>query len=133
MDSTKILNRYIHELITSYGKFTGDTYQLSMASLHDDEQGELVALYLEANDYDPLECLVNGELSTLIFAMMKSDTPDTREDFSKAVKKEILKYYSESIQNIIDDCCNDYLHESFNAKGLYAKRSSTGDLYWSAY
>lgn len=137
MESQKILNKYIHELITSYGKLTNDNYTLCFSTLHDDEQGELVKLYMEANGLETTECVhgndfnINNAYTNALLKMLESDTPETREDFAKLVKRNIITYYANPIQSEIDDACNDYLHEEHNAHGYYAKRTNTGDFYWS--
>lgn len=131
MEINRNLKRYLHELIESYAEFTGDTYTLSLSSLHDDEQGRLAMIYMAANGLDSYEFLMGFESS--LFSMLEDDNIDTREDFARLVKKKIIAYYTNTLQDLINDACNDYLHEEYNAKGLYAKRTSNGDLYWSTY
>jgi hypothetical protein len=117
LSNERNLKNYAEELVASYAEFHGDTYQLTIEDLSDDMKLELARLYIESIDreiewacYGDDESLNSSFLCALL-ALLKNNNPKTRDIFAKTTLKNIIVYYKEQLQNILDDACMEF-HES---------------------
>lgn len=138
MTHQKRLNSFLSDLVSNYAKHDGDVYNLSLDDLPEDEQGNLASHYLETIDREVNECVygndftINSDYTCALLKMLKDPTPENRDDFARLVNKNVIVYFHESLQSLIDEACNDYLHEEMNDAGYYAHIDRNhGDLVWS--
>lgn len=134
------LSDYAEELVAHYAKFNNEQYELSLKTLPESEQNELVRLYMEATDRDTGECVhgndfsIDNDYTCALLAMLKDDSQDNREKFAEITRRNILTYYRLALQEVLDDACHNYYHAMMNEQGYYAHRSmSNGEIEWSKF
>lgn len=137
MNHYRNLVNFIDELISLQAKFDGDVYNLDINSLDEDDQGKLVALKLEESDRDTSECVhgldftLDNDYSCALLNMLSQNTEESRENFSRLVSRNTFLYFRKSLQSLIDERCNDYLHEERNSNGYRAQIDRNhGDIVW---
>ena len=140
MSHNKNLSNYAEELVGQYAKYCDEQYELSLDMLPDDDQSELVRLYLEATDRETSECVygddftINSNFTCALLAMLQDDTKDTRENFANVTRTNILIYYKDSLNDVLDTACNNFLHMQMNEQGLYAHQDREhGDIVWGKF
>ena len=131
------LSDYAQELVGNYAKYDCEQYDLVISDLPEDEKNELVRLYMEATDRETGECVhgndfsIDNNYTCALLAMLKDDCKDTREHFAEVTRQNIIIYYTDSLQEIIDTACSDYLNSSMNDQGYYADQDMEhGDFHW---
>lgn len=134
------LSNYAEELVANYATYSCDQYELSLEMLPDEEQNEFARLYIESIDREiEWACYgedesINSDYLCALLAMLKNDCDQTRKNFAKVTRKNILVYYNNSIQEIIDEACNNYLSNRMNEQGFYTNREIGGcDIVWSKF
>lgn len=137
MSNQRNFASFVSSLVSDYAKYDGDTYNLHIDDLPDDEQGELAALYLETLDRDVSECVWGNDFTTnsdyvcSLLKMLKDPSPENRDDFSRLVHKNVLIYFRDSLQSAIEEACNEHLHEEMNENGYYGSIDRNhGDFVW---
>jgi len=136
-DHQRNLNDYLQELVYSYGKHVGDNYELDLDKLSSPCQLELARLYIESIDRD-IEWACYGEDQTLnsdflcaMLAMFKDSNPKTRAKFAQVTTVIVLKYYHQTLQDLIDTACQDYFCNEMNEAGYRAEQDMDhGDIVW---
>ncbi len=131
---------YAESLVSDYAKHNGDTYQLFLCDLPQDEQGELARLYLETIDRELTECVhgqdfsSDNEYTCALLELLKEDSIENRERFAEITRKNVITYYEPTLQIILDEACNDHLYSTHEGHSLYPrKHQSNGQVYWSRY
>ncbi len=134
------LSNYAEELVSYYAKYDADQYNLNLSDLPDEEQNELVRLYMEFTNRETGECVhgndfsIDNEYTCALLNMLREDSKENRENFAEVTRKNIILYYTNSLQEILDTACNDYLCNTMNEQGLYAHRDMEhGDFSWGRY
>ena len=136
-DHQRNLNDYTQELVYSYAKHVGDNYELDLDKLSSPCQLELARLYIESIDRD-IEWACYGEDQTLnseflcaMLAMLKDSTPHTRTNFAQVTTRNILAYYKETLQDLLDTACQDYFCNEMHEAGYRAEQDMDhGDVVW---
>ncbi len=136
-DHQRNLNDYLQELVYSYGKHVGDNYELDLNKLSSPCQLELARLYIESIDRE-IEWACYGEDQTLnsdflcaMLAMLKDSNPKTRAKFAQVTTVNVLKYYHETLQDLIDTACQDYYCNEMHEAGYRAEQDMDhGDIVW---
>lgn len=136
-DHVRNLNDYTQELVYSYGKHIGDNYELDLDKLSSPYQLELARLYIESIDRE-IEWACYGEDQTLnsdflcaMLSMLKDSNPKTRANFAQVTTRNILTYYKDTLQEILDTACNDYYCNEMNQAGYRAEQDMDhGDVVW---
>tara|TARA_R110000868_G_scaffold90899_3_gene251948 strand:+ start:105 stop:626 length:522 start_codon:yes stop_codon:yes gene_type:complete len=131
------LNDYLQELVYSYGKHVGDNYELDLNRLSSPCQLELARLYIESIDRE-IEWACYGDDQTLnsdflcaMLAMFKDSNPKTRAKFAQVTTVNVLKYYHQTLQDLIDTACQDYFCNEMSEAGYYAEQDMDhGDVVW---
>lgn len=131
------LDDYALELVASYAKFKDDHYELSLDMLSSPYQLEFAAHYIESIDRE-IEWACYGDDQTLnseflcaLLAMLKNSTPKTRTNFAQVTTRNILIYYKESLQNILDIACDQYYNNEMHEAGYRAEYDiDNGDVVW---
>jgi len=140
MSHKKNLENYAEELVASYAKFVCEQYELTLDMLPYDEQNELVRHYIESIDREiEYACYgadesINSDYLCALLSMLHNDCQETREHFAEVTKKNLLTYYAQSLQEVLDDACHSYHQAINNEQGLYAQQDSdTGEVYWGRF
>lgn len=140
MKNNRSVNDYAEELVSHYAKYECDQYELSLDMLPEDEQNELVRLYIESTGRELTECVngndfsIDNEYTCALLNMLKDDCKETREHFAEVTKKNILTYYRGSLDELLDNACENYLHAINNDNGRYACRDMEhGDIVWRKF
>ncbi len=131
------LTDYAEELVGSYAELIGDQYELSFEKISAPFQFELARLYIESIDRD-IEWACYGEDQSLnsdflcaLLAMLKDSTPRTRSNFAQVTSRNIVIYYKDVLQGILDDACHDYHCNEMNETGYHHRYDlDNGDLVW---
>ena len=137
MNHKRTLELYAEELVSHYAKYDGDDYILLLSQLSDEEQNELARLYVEYTDRDLCECVngndlsINNDYTCALLSMLKNNSLESRENFAQITRKNIITYYKKHLQNVLDEACENYMHNINNENGLYAQIDiDHGDMVW---
>lgn len=138
LSHSQALSEYAQELVSTYAKYKDDEYRLSVAMLPEHEQNELARLYMEATDRETGECVhgkdlsIENEYTCALLEMLKSDCTETRQNFAQITKKNIIAYYTNSLDELLSTACLVFLHASNNENNLYAHADyANDDFIWS--
>lgn len=136
-DHQRNIRDYALEMVGSFGKFKEDYYELDFEMLSMPYQLELARLYIESIDRE-IEWACYGDDQTLnsdflcaLLAMFKDNTPKTRANFAKITLQNILIYYKETLQNLLNTACNEYYCNEMHESGYRAEYDlNHGDIIW---
>jgi len=115
MSHEKRLSNYIEELVSTYANYDDLSYTLNLDDLPEDEQGELARLYIEFTGRELSECvhgsdmLIDNAYTCALLAMLKDDSVSNRVKFADVVRFNIVSYYASSLQELLDEACDEYL------------------------
>lgn len=137
-DHTRSLNDYALELVGSYAEFIGDQYELNLEKLSSPYQLELVRLYIESIDRE-IEWACYGEDQTInsdflcaMLAMLHDSNPRTRAKFAQVTTVNLIAYYKEALQDILDTACHDLHCAEMDNAGYHQEQDMEhGDFRWS--
>ena len=127
------LSYYAQDLVSQHAKFDGENYDLYISDISTDEQNELARLYLEFTDRDTCECVygddlsINSDYTCALLAMLKNDCKETRDVFASVTRKNIITYYTRSLQEVLDQACYEHLRNVNDEEGLFAHHDSEHD------
>ncbi|SRR6266481_5700741 len=134
------LSDYAQELAYTFGSHNGSHFELSLIDVPEDEQGELVRLYMDSTGRETSECVhgndfsIDNDFTCALMALMKEDCQETRDTFADITRKNILNYYANSLQIILDEACHDLLCALNNESGLYSYQDTeSGETVWSQF
>ena len=134
---TRNLSDYAQELVYNHGIYDGEFYNLSFKKLHEDEQAELVRLFMESTDRDTSECVhgddfsIENDYTCALLALLKNDCQETRDTFADVTRKNVIKYYSKTLQDVLNDASNDLLCSLNDEQGLLSYQDKdSGDVCW---
>ena len=140
MSHEKALLYFADDLVSQYAKFDGDNFYLSLTDLSSEDQNELALLMLESCDRETSECVhgndfsIDNDYTCALLAMLKYDCKETRDHFAFITRKNILTYYANALQVILDRACDKYLHLSMEESGRYARvDDNQGDVVWAKF
>lgn len=140
MSHKRNLSNYAEELVAYYAKYESGQYELSLLDLPKSEQNELARLYIEATDREINECVLGNDFSIdndytcALLSMLQEDSQENRERFAEVTSKNIIIYYTKSLQGVLDEACHTYLCNVMNEQGYYAHRDvEHGDVMWSKF
>lgn len=140
MTPKRNLTTYTEELVSRYAKYDCDHYELSLDMVPEDEQGELARLYIESIDREIDECIYGGDLTIennftcSLLSLLQSDSKEDRERFAKITRTNVINYYKPTLDKILSDACDNYLNETNNEQGLYARQDlEHGDVVWGRF
>ena len=140
MSHQRNLDDYIQELVASYGKHCSDSYELDLDKLSSPCQLELAQLYIESIDRE-IEWACYGDDQTLnseflcaLLAMLKDSTPKTRLNFAQVTTRNVLIYYKETLQNLLNEGCDLYFTNEMHEAGYRADYDrDNGDVIWGKF
>jgi hypothetical protein len=139
-DHQRNLRDYALEMVASFGKFKGDHYELNLDMLSSPYQLEFARLYIESIDRE-IEWACYGDDQTLnsdflcaMLAMLKDSNPKTRAKFAQVTTVNVLKYYHQSLQELINTACQDFFCNEMHEAGYRADYDQEhGDVVWSKF
>jgi len=127
------LSYYAQDLVAQHAKFDGENYDLYLSDISDSEQSELARLYLEFTDRETSECVygddfsINSNYTCALLAMLKNDCKETRDNFADVTRKNIITYYTRSLQEVLDQACYEHLRNVNDEAGLFAQQDRDND------
>lgn len=134
------LSNYAQELVANHGKYEADQYYLTLDMLEEDERNELARLYIEATNRETNECIygddftINSEFNCALLALLQNDTKETRDNFAEVTLRNIIIYYQETLNEVLDDACNQYFNNQMNEQGYFQEIDlEHGDVFWRKY
>ena len=140
MDHKRNLYNYAEQLVGNYADFSVDHYDLSLDDLPEDEQNELVRLYLESTQREINECIfgddftINSEFTCSLLAMLQDNSEENQKIFAEITRKNTLIYFKESLNNLLIKSCDDYLNHEMDTQGYFHNQDlDHGDFFWSKF
>jgi hypothetical protein len=134
------LSQFAEELVYQFGTFNDNQYSLDLSDLSEFDQNELARLYMECTDRETGECVhgddfsIDNNFTCALLNMLQNDCIETREEFANVTRKNIITYYAESIQDVLNDACHNLVCALSNEAELYQNQDrETGEFYWSKY
>lgn len=134
------LDNYCLELVENYATYSGSEYHISLDKLSDDDQKELIRLYLEATGREVNECIygndfsINNEFTCALLAMLKHNCKETRDSFAKVTLNNTLSYFKSSLEELLDNACDIYLQAVINDNDGYASQDlEHGEVVWGRF
>lgn len=125
-EGAPILNRqrnlsdYAQELVATYAKYSNSHYEISLDMIPEEELNELARLYIESIDRE-IEWACYGEDESInssflcsLLAMLKDNNKESRESFAETTRKNILIFYKESLDSLIQIACEEYFNTIAN-------------------
>lgn len=135
------ISSYTKDLVFHYSKYSrlDGCYTLSVSDLPDFEIHKFAALLMTDDESYASESTgadnddyKKNLLPSLIRYMKDTTDRDEEIEFVKAWRDGVANYFSKKMQELIDEKCNDKLHDEHNEAGHYAKRhADNGEIYWS--
>src|SRR5579863_2131379 len=129
LSHSRNMYNYAEELISNYANYKNSEYVLNLEDLPLCEQQELARLYIEFTDRDLSECIYGDDLSinsaytSALLAMISDNCAETRNNFAEVTINNILIYYKQSLQSLLDDACHFYLCNINHEQGLFQQQS----------
>jgi len=138
LDHERNLRDYALEMVANFGKFKSDHYELNLDMLSTSYQLEFARLYIESIDRE-IEWACYGDDQTLnsdflcaMLAMLKDSNPKTRAKFAQVTTVNILTYYKDTLNNLLDTACEDFYNNEMENAGYQCNQDMEhGDFYWS--
>jgi hypothetical protein len=127
---------YALELVSKYGEFIGNQFELDLEKVSSPYQLELVRLYIESIDREiEWACYgedqsINSDFLCAMLAMLKDYNPQTRANFAQVTTRNLIAYYKDSLQEIIDTACSDLYFREINESGYQSQDMQHGDVHW---
>lgn len=116
MSHQKRLESYMEDLVSQYATYEDDAFILHLVDIPLDEQSELLRLYIESIDREiEAEAIygndfsINSDYNCALLSVLQANTLDNQKNLSNVIQKNILNYYSESLQGMLDGACESYL------------------------
>ena len=138
LSNEKKLSNFTEELVSHYAKWNSDQYELSLDMLPEFEKNELVRLYIEYTNRDTSECIygndfsIDNDYTCALLAMLKDDCQANRDKLTEVTRVNILNYYSESLQELLNVDCDARLNNEMEESGYHSHRDlDNGDMVWS--
>ena len=137
MSNQKKVEEYAQELVYNHGEFIGDQYELSFDKLSAPFQLNLTRLYIESIDREiEWACYgedqsINSDFICAMLAMLQDSTPKTRAKFAEVTLKNLVVYYKDVLQRVLDEACHDLRCNEMNEAGYHGEYDRDhGDFLW---
>jgi len=131
------LDRHIHELVNGYAVYVADHYELTLDMLAEEEQSELLGLYIESIDREiEWACYgkdesINSNFLCEMLAMLKNNNKESRLKFAETIRKNLTEYYKNTINELLVIGCEFFLNAEMNEAGYRAEFDlEHGDVVW---
>jgi|SRR6185312_2397403 len=137
LSNERDLHLYAQDLVEQYAKFDGTCYNITFEQLSDSDQGAFLAKYFEFTGRETSDCVhgddfsIDNNYTCALLKMLKDNNMETQANFASIVHRNISIYYAKDLQKILDDACDDVLHNQQNELGYFANQSrDSGDIEW---
>ncbi len=131
------LNDYALELVADHAEFIGNQYELNLDKLSEPYQFELIRHYIESIDRNiEWACYgedqsINSDFLCALLSMLKEPNSKTRENFAQVTLRNLLAYYHDVLQNLLDESCHVYYCNEMNESGYHSyTEQEHGDVVW---
>lgn len=132
------LEDYAMELVSNFAKYHDDHYELDLDMLPTSYKLELTRRYIESIEREiEWACYgedqtINSEFLCAMLAMLKDSNPQTRMNFAQVTTRNLLEYYKEPLQDLINIACNELFCAEMHEAGFRGSRDvEHGDFVWS--
>jgi hypothetical protein len=140
MSHKRNLEDYVQELVASCGIYCQDHYDLRLEMLTEEEQDQLVHLYIESIDREiEWACYgtdesINSDFLCSMLAMLKLNTKESREEFAETTRRNLLAYYKETLEDLLHTGCELYFRNEMHEAGYRADYCrDNGDVVWGKF
>lgn len=140
MNNEQKLNCFAQELVAEYGKYDYDSCKINLSDIPPDEQNKLVSLYIDYTGRELTECVnghdfsIDNNYSCALLSMLNNNCKETRDDFAETTRKNIISYYSKSLQEVLDTASQNYLCDINTEAGyFYEQDRNTGEIHWGKF
>lgn len=140
MSHKRNLEDYIQELVASYGIYCQDHYDLRLEMLTEEEQEELVSLYIESIDREiEWACYgadesINSDFLCDMLSMLKLNTPESREKFAETTRRNLRDYYKSVLEELLVTGCDTYFTNEMGEAGYRSDYDNEhGDVVWGKF
>lgn len=140
MENEYNLQRYAVELVCRYAVLDSDHLVLTLQNLPEEDQAELARLYIETTDREISECVygddfsINSDYACAVMSILRENSKENRENLSNVIIANTIKYFSETLQDILDAACESYFAQEQEEAGFYPQRNMDNDeISWSKY
>lgn len=134
------LSDFALDLVSTYAHYSCDQFELSLDMLGEDDQNELVRLYIDSTGRDLTECVngsdfsIENDYTCALLALLKNDCQETRDTFADITRKNILTYYKDSLNELLVTACDTYLNSQMSEQGFYSSQDREhGDVVWGKF
>ena len=136
-DHQRNLRDYALEMVASFGKFKDDHYELNLDMLSTPYQLEFARLYIESIDREIEWAFygddqsINSDFLCALLAMLKDSNPRTRAKFAQVTTVNILKYYKDTFNDLLETACEDFYNNEMHEAGYRCEQDMEhGDFVW---
>lgn len=136
-DHERNLRDYALEMVASFGKYKDDHYELDLDMLSTPYQLEFARLYIESIDREiEWACYgddqsLNSDFLCALLAMLKDSNPRTRAKFAQVTTVNILKYYKDTLNDLLETACDDFYNNEMHEAGYRCEQDMEhGDFVW---
>jgi hypothetical protein len=143
MNYNKQVNSFAGNLVfhyATYNNFSG-CYELDLSDIEDFDLHEFAQVIMSSDNMLAAEATSPDNISyekimlPALLAHLKDTTDrDNEIEFIKIWREGVTSYFSNIMQELINEHCNNRIHSEHNEEGFYAhKRPDNGETYWSRY
>lgn len=136
-DHQRNLNEFALDMVSSYAKFKHDHYELTLDMLTSPYQLEFARLYIESIDREiEWACYgddqsINSDFLCALLSMLKDSNQKTRAKFAQVTTVNILKYYKDTFNDILEKACEDFYNNAMHQAGYRCEQDMEhGDFVW---
>ena len=141
MRPTADVSKFVRDLVShyaSYDKMSGG-YSVHINDIPEFDLQELAALLISKDDSCASEATSFDNPAyekTMLPALMRylknSTDRDEEIEFNKAWRDGVTSYFYKTIQELLNEECNNKLHDEYSEVGLYPRtHRDNGEIYWS--
>lgn len=141
MTQVNSVNEFVGDLVSQYSKYDrlSECYTLALHDLPDFHVHKLAALLMAEDESYASEstgadnqCYKKTLLPTLINYLKNTTDRDEEIEFVHAWREGVANYFSQRMQELLDERCNQRLHNENNDAGFYSHVDrESGELMWS--
>lgn len=133
------LDKYIANIADDYATENRDGMSLDLSMLPKQETDKLLRLYIESIDRETenahlgLDESANSSFYCALQAMLADNNEDTKQQLADTINANMLEYYKEVLNRLLEDGCNKLFAYRMEGEGFYlARDEQEGSYYWSA-
>ena len=137
LSNQRRLEDYAQELVSNYGEFINNQYELNLEKISSPYQLELVKLYIETIDREiDWACYgkdqsINSSFLCAMLDMLENPNPTTQANFAHVTACNLIDYYKESLQHVLDTACHDLHCNEMNNNNYYQDQDlQNGEYIW---